>query len=137
MSISLLHKIGIIYLNFMYGYRFFYARVGSLFPREVWDQVLKYKMSALSSRLPDSLHEQIKKPAEQDEISINRFISSAIAEKMSDKILNEMSSDVIITIEPDLVLFRRKELDVSIKTGVLTDSGAREVIFETRSIFNL
>ena len=56
---------------------------------------------------------------------------------MSDIILNEMSSDVIITIEPDLVLFRRKELDVSIKIGVLTDSGAREVIFETQSIFNL
>lgn len=71
MSILLPHKIEIIYLNFMYGCRFFYARVGSLLSREVWDQVLKYKMSALSLRLPDSLHEQIKKPAEQDGISIN------------------------------------------------------------------
>ena len=40
-------------------------------------------MSTLSLRLPDSLHEQIKKLAKQDGISINQFISSAVAEKMS------------------------------------------------------
>jgi hypothetical protein len=40
-------------------------------------------MSTLSLRLPDSLHEQIKKLAKQDGISINQFISSAAAEKMS------------------------------------------------------
>lgn len=121
----------------MYGCRFFYARVGSLLPREVWDQVLEYKMSTLSLRLSDSLHEQIKELAEQDEISINRFISSAIAEKISDIILNAMSSDVIITVEPVLYSSVEKKLDVSIETDVLTDSVAREVIFETRSIFNL
>ena len=40
-------------------------------------------MSTLSLRLPDSLHEQIKKLAKQDGISINQFVSTAAAEKMS------------------------------------------------------
>ena len=40
-------------------------------------------MSTLNLRLPDSLHEQIKKLAKQDGISINQFVSSAVAEKMS------------------------------------------------------
>ena len=40
-------------------------------------------MSILSLRLPDSLHEQIKKLATEDGISINQFIVSAIAEKTS------------------------------------------------------
>ena len=40
-------------------------------------------MSTLSLRIPDSLHEQIKKLAREDGISINQFISSAAAEKIS------------------------------------------------------
>lgn len=40
-------------------------------------------MSTLSLRLPDSLHEQVKVLARQDGISINQFISPAVAEKMS------------------------------------------------------
>lgn len=40
-------------------------------------------MSTLSLRLPDSLHEQVKILAKNDGISINQFISSAVAEKMS------------------------------------------------------
>ena len=40
-------------------------------------------MSALTLRLPDSLHEQVKVHARQDGISINQFIASAVAEKMS------------------------------------------------------
>lgn len=40
-------------------------------------------MSTLSLRLPDSLHEHIKALAKRDGISINQFISSAVAEKMS------------------------------------------------------
>ena len=40
-------------------------------------------MSTLSLRLPDSLHEQVKQLAKRDGISINQFVSSAIAEKMS------------------------------------------------------
>ena len=40
-------------------------------------------MSTLSLRLPDSLHEEIKALAKEEGISINQFISSAVAEKMS------------------------------------------------------
>ncbi len=40
-------------------------------------------MSTLSLRLPDSLHNQIKKLASEDGISINQFVVSAVAEKTS------------------------------------------------------
>ncbi|MBI4764612.1 MAG: toxin-antitoxin system HicB family antitoxin [Deltaproteobacteria bacterium] len=40
-------------------------------------------MSALSLRIPRSLHEQIRQLAKRDGISINQFIASAAAEKMS------------------------------------------------------
>jgi uncharacterized protein (DUF1778 family) len=40
-------------------------------------------MSALSLRLPNSLHEQIRQLAKRDGISINQFVASAAAEKMS------------------------------------------------------
>ncbi len=40
-------------------------------------------MSTLSVRLPDSLHKQIKKLAKQEGISMNQFITLAVAEKMS------------------------------------------------------
>ena len=38
-------------------------------------------MSALSLRLPDSLHRKIRQLAERDDISINQFIATAVAEK--------------------------------------------------------
>jgi len=40
-------------------------------------------MSALSLRLPTSLHEQLRTFAEQEGVSINQFIMLAIAEKMA------------------------------------------------------
>jgi uncharacterized protein (DUF1778 family) len=40
-------------------------------------------MSTLSLRLPDSLHNEVKILAKNEGISINQFISSAVAEKMS------------------------------------------------------
>ena len=38
-------------------------------------------MSNLSLRLPNSLHRKIRQLAQQDEISINQFIATAVAEK--------------------------------------------------------
>jgi hypothetical protein len=38
-------------------------------------------MSSLSLRLPDSLHKKIRELAEQDHVSINQFIATAVAEK--------------------------------------------------------
>lgn len=40
-------------------------------------------MSALSLRLPDSIHRHIKEVAKAEGISINQFISSAVSEKIS------------------------------------------------------
>ncbi len=40
-------------------------------------------MSALSLRLPDSLHEEVKSLVKKEGVSINQFISSAVAEKIS------------------------------------------------------
>lgn len=40
-------------------------------------------MSALNLRLPDSIHRHIKDIAKGDGVSINTFITSAVAEKIS------------------------------------------------------
>jgi len=40
-------------------------------------------MSALSVRLPDSLHKRIKELARRDNVSINQMITLAVAEKLS------------------------------------------------------
>jgi predicted transcriptional regulator len=40
-------------------------------------------MTALTIRLPNSVHQKIKELAARDEISVNQFIASAAAEKMA------------------------------------------------------
>lgn len=40
-------------------------------------------MSTLSLRLPNSLHDRVRKLAEAEGVSINQFVSTAVAEKMS------------------------------------------------------
>ena len=40
-------------------------------------------MSTLSIRLPDSLHQMAKTIAAEDHVSMNQFIASAVAEKVS------------------------------------------------------
>lgn len=40
-------------------------------------------MSTISVRLPDSLHKMAKSIASEDHISMNQFIASAVAEKIS------------------------------------------------------
>lgn len=40
-------------------------------------------MSTLSLRIPESLHRTLKDAAEQDGVSINQFVSLAVAEKLS------------------------------------------------------
>jgi predicted transcriptional regulator len=40
-------------------------------------------MSTISIRLPDSLHERIRELARRDNVSINQFITMAVAEKAS------------------------------------------------------
>ena len=40
-------------------------------------------MSALSLRLPESLHHQVRELAERDKVSINQFVTLAVAEKVA------------------------------------------------------
>lgn len=40
-------------------------------------------MSAITIRLPDSVHEKIRELAKRDHVSVNQFIASAAAEKMA------------------------------------------------------
>lgn len=40
-------------------------------------------MSTMSIRLPDSLHRKLREYARQDSISINQFVTSAVAEKLA------------------------------------------------------
>lgn len=40
-------------------------------------------MGTISLRLPDSLHKQVRKLAKQENVSINQFITLALAEKLS------------------------------------------------------
>jgi hypothetical protein len=40
-------------------------------------------MSTLSLRLPESLHKQVRDLAKKEGISINQFVATAVAEKMS------------------------------------------------------
>jgi len=40
-------------------------------------------MSTISLRLPESLHNTVRELAKQEKVSINQFISTALAEKMS------------------------------------------------------
>ena len=40
-------------------------------------------MSAISVRLPDSLHDRVKEVAKRENVSINQMITLALAEKLS------------------------------------------------------
>ncbi|MCK5156601.1 MAG: toxin-antitoxin system HicB family antitoxin [Spirochaetales bacterium] len=40
-------------------------------------------MSSLSIRIPESLHRSLRKISEKDHVSMNQFIASAIAEKIT------------------------------------------------------
>jgi hypothetical protein len=50
-------------------------------------------MSALSLRLPNSLHQRVRELAEREGISINQLVPTALAEKMS-ALLTEEFLDV-------------------------------------------
>jgi hypothetical protein len=47
-------------------------------------------MSTLSLRLPESLHQNVRELAEREGISINQFIATAVAEKMSALLTEEL-----------------------------------------------
>ncbi|MBF0275121.1 MAG: toxin-antitoxin system HicB family antitoxin [Nitrospinae bacterium] len=46
-------------------------------------------MSTMSLRLPDSIHETAKEIAKKDHISVNQFVATAVAEKISALVTEE------------------------------------------------
>jgi len=46
-------------------------------------------MSTISLRLPESLHKRVRELAEQENVSINQFITVALAEKISALLTDE------------------------------------------------
>ena len=50
-------------------------------------------MSTISLRLPDSLHKSVRDLAKEDNISINQFVTTALAEKMSALITEKYLSE--------------------------------------------
>lgn len=50
-------------------------------------------MSTLSLRLPDSLHKHVRDLAQREGISINQFISTAVAEKLAALLTEEYLED--------------------------------------------
>jgi len=52
-----------------------------LFPRA--DTLIVSRMSTLTVRLPESLHEHLTELAAREGISIGQFVAAAVAEKMS------------------------------------------------------
>jgi len=40
-------------------------------------------MTALTVRLPNSVHQKVRELAKRDEVSVNQFIASAVSEKMA------------------------------------------------------
>ncbi|HEX9869845.1 MAG TPA: toxin-antitoxin system HicB family antitoxin [Candidatus Tectomicrobia bacterium] len=59
-------------------------------------------MSTLSLRLPDSLHRKIRELAEREDISINQYIATAVAEKTSALLTVAYLEDRAKNADPDL-----------------------------------
>ena len=60
-------------------------------------------MSNLSLRLPDSLHRKIRQLAQEDDISINQFIATAVAEKTAALLTVEYLAERGRRADPQLV----------------------------------
>ena len=65
-------------------------------------------MTALTIRLPNSVHESIKLLARKDGISVNQFIASAAAEKMA-------SFQTLDFLRREAALGKRKEFEQFLK----------------------
>lgn len=71
-------------------------------------------MTALTIRLPNSLHQKVKELAERDDISLNQFIASAVAEKMASVLtLDYLRAEAAQARRSDFEQFLRLVPDVS------------------------
>ena len=63
-------------------------------------------MSALTIRIPESLHQNLKALVEREGITANQFIASAVAEKMASVLtLNYLKSDAAQARRGDFEVF--------------------------------
>lgn len=60
-------------------------------------------MSMLSLRLPDSLHRKVRELAAKESVSINQFITIAVAEKMSTLLTEEYLEERARQADPTAV----------------------------------
>ncbi len=75
-------------------------------------------MTALTIRLPNSVHEKIKELAERDQISVNQFIASAAAEKMASVLtLNFLRSEAAEGKRSDFEHYMSMVPDVPAQSG--------------------
>lgn len=75
-------------------------------------------MSALTIRLPNSVHQKIKELAERDQISVNQFIASAAAEKMASVLtLDYLKSEAALGDRAGFVRFLDMVPDVPAAQG--------------------
>ena len=75
-------------------------------------------MTALTIRLPNSVHESIKLLARKDGISVNQFIASAAAEKMASfQTLDYLRREVALGRREDFEKFLKLVPDVPAQAG--------------------
>ena len=79
-------------------------------------------MTALTIRLPNSVHESIKKLAWQDGISVNPFIASAASEKMASfQTLDDLRREADLGKREDFEQFLKLVPDVPALPGDKAD----------------
>ena len=75
-------------------------------------------MTALTVRLPNSVHQKIKELARRDDISVNQFIASAAAEKMASVLtLDYLKSEAAQGKRSDFEHYLGKVPDVRAQEG--------------------
>ena len=75
-------------------------------------------MTALTVRLPNSVHQKIKELAERDAISVNQFIASAAAEKMASVMtLDYLKAEAAKGKRGDFARYLRRVPDVPAQPG--------------------
>ena len=75
-------------------------------------------MTALTIRLPNSVHESIKALARKDGISVNQFIASAAAEKMASfQTLDYLRREAALGKREDFEKFLKQVPDVPAQAG--------------------
>ncbi len=75
-------------------------------------------MTALTVRLPNSVHQKIKELARRDDISVNQFIASAAAEKMASVLtLDYLKSEAAQGKRSDFEHYLSKVPDVQAQEG--------------------